>query len=204
MSRLLLSLLSLVIGFACVAQAPPCPTESAISIARGTFEAKAAPQCYERTTLVSRAEIFVSSESLTRVFADKLQASHSKIRDLTVKHDAEGATLTGSITKILPMHFSIKGPVSTDGNSIRLHAKSVKADGLPIKDLLKLVGAELNSLIPVKGMKGIEIGEDYLSFSPQEVADLEGHIASVRTSDAGLTIRYTPMPHGASNRAKAR
>ncbi len=92
--------------------------------------------------------------------------------------------------------------MSTDGSAIRLDAKTVKVDGLPIKDLLKLLGAELNSLVPIKGMKGVEVGEDYLSFSPEAVADLSGHIASVTTSDTGLMIRYAPVRKQASIRPK--
>ena len=157
-----------------LAQQLQCPTESSIVVTRGSYEARpgvryqlinfhaklipkgrTAPLCYEKTTLVSRAEIFVSSESLTAVFSQKLQAAHSKIKNFSVRHDAEGVTLSGSVTKLIPVHFTIKGPVSTDGKSIRLDVRSIKADGLPIKDLLKLVGAELNSVIPVRGLKGI-------------------------------------------------
>ncbi len=195
---------------------PPCPTESAISITRGSFEArpgvryqlldfharlrpkaKSAPLCFERVTLVARGEIFVSSDSLTRLFSQKLEASHSKIKDFAVSHDAKGATLTGSISKLISLHFTIKGPVSTDGRSIRLEAKSIKADGIPVKELLKLVGAELNTVVPVKGIPGIEVGEDYLAFSPAAIANLEGHIAAVSTSSEGLTVRYSSVRHHA-------
>ncbi|MGI4757308.1 MAG: hypothetical protein ACRYGF_10740 [Janthinobacterium lividum] len=187
----------------------PCPTESSISVAHGWFEAspgvryqltdfraklipqgKTAPRCYARTTVVSKAQIFVTSQSLTTVFAQKLQASDSKIKDFAVHNDTDGATLTGTIKKVIPLHFSIQGPVTTDGNLIRLTAKSVKADGIPVKELLKLVGAELNTLLPLKNLKGIQVEEDSLSFSPEAVADLNGHIASVTTSTAGLTLRY--------------
>ncbi len=140
--------------------------------------------------MVSRAQIFVTSESLTKVFAQKLQASNSKIKDFEVRHDANGATLTGTINKVIPLHFSIQGPVTTDGTVLRLTAKSVKADGIPVKELLKLVGAELDTLLPLKNLKGIQVEEDSLSFSPEAVADLKGHIASVTTSTQGLTLRY--------------
>lgn len=124
------------------------------------------------------------------MFSQKLQDSDSKIKDFTVHHDADGATLTGTIRKVIPLHFSIQGPVTTDGNLIRLTAKSVKADGIPVKELLKLIGAELTTLLPLKNLKGIQVEEDSLSFSPEAVADLKGHIASVSTSPQGLTLRY--------------
>ena len=193
------------------AQKPSCPSESSITVIRGSFQAgpdveyqlsnfharllpkgKAAPLCYERTTVVSKGEIFISSESITKVFSHELEKSNSKIKDFNVRHDAEGATLTGTIKKLIPIHFSIAGPVTTDGSSVRLNVKTVKAEGIPIKELLKLVGGEINSLIKVRGIKGLEAGDDYLSFSPEAVADLKGHITGVSTSDKGLTLRYGP------------
>ena len=59
-----------------------------------------------------------------------------------------------------------------------------------MKELLKLVGAELGTLLPLKNLKGIQVEDDTLSFSPEAVADLKGHIASVTTSTQGLTLRY--------------
>ena len=100
------------------------------------------------------------------------------------------AYLMGTIKNVIPLHFSIQGPVTTDGKVVRLTAKSVKADGLPVKELLKLIGAELNTLLPLKNLKGIQVEEDSFSFAPEAMADLKGHIASVTTSPQGLTLRY--------------
>ena len=193
------------------AQKPSCPSESGITVIRGSFQArpdvdyqlsnfharllpkgKAAPLCYERTTVVSKGEIFISSESITKVLSHELEKSNSKIKDFNVRHHIDGATLTGTITKIIPLHFSIAGPVTTDGSSVRLNVKTVKAEGIPIKELLKLVGGEINSLIQVRGIKVLEAGDDYISLSPEAVANLRGHITSVTTSDKGLTLRYGP------------
>lgn len=136
----------LVYTSAALAQAPACPGESSIFIARGWFEAGPgvryqltnfqarlvpksahAPLCYGRTTLVSTAQIFVTSESLTEVFGRKLKASSSKIKDFAVHHDASGATLTGTITKVIPIRFSISGPVTTDGTVIRLYREECQS-----------------------------------------------------------------------------
>lgn len=50
----------------------------------------------------------------------------------------------------------------------------------------------MDALLPLKNLKGIQIKEDSLSFSPEAVADLKGHLASVVTSHEGLTLRYGP------------
>ena len=140
----------------------------------------------------------MSSDSVTRLFAKKLQQSNSSIKDFTVRCDADGATLQGTVKKLVPVHFTIKGPVSTDGISLTLTATSMKADGIPIEGLLKLVGAELSSLIQFKKLKGIEVGKDSLSFFPEALANLKGHISRVSTSPEGLTLTYAPIRLGSS------
>ena len=190
-------------------QACPAPT-SHISIASGTFSSqpgvsfrlknfdatlvpmgKTAPTCYEKLTVVSHAEIFVSNESLSEIFSEKLQGSQSKIKDFKVENGLSGATLSGRIAHFIPLNFSVEGPVTTDGSEIRLDARKIKADGIPVKELMHMVGAELNSVLQLKGMSGITIEDNALSFSPEQVAHLKGHIASVTTSAEGLTLRYT-------------
>ena len=200
------------------AQLQPCPKGPArIDIADGTYAPSpgvefrlkhfhaelqpigtTSPKCFEKVTVVSRAEIFVSSESLTRVFTEKLEQSESKIRDFQVQHDATGATLSGVIPKVIPVHFSLHGPVSTDGTMVKLHATSMKADGIPVKSLLNMVGEHLTNVLKLQGVSGVEAKEDELSFSPEKIAHLKGHILRAIPSDTGLTLVY-----GSARAAKA-
>ena len=194
------------------AQQQGCPLTSHIVIGSGTFSSqpgvsfrlknfdatlvpigKTAPTCYEKMTVVTRAEIFVSNESLSTIFSQKLEASQSKIKDFKVQNGLSGVTLSGKMAHVLPLNFSISGPVTTNGSDIRLDAQKIKADGIPVKELLHLVGAELNSVLQLKGMSGITIEENSLSFSPEQIAHLKGHIAAVETSPEGLTLKYIPQ-----------
>src|ERR1700712_961791 len=88
-------------GIAC-GQASTCPPAvSHISINDGTFSSQpgvtfhlrhfvatlvpmgtTAPACNDKMTVVSRGEIFISNESLTRVFNEKLDSAESKIKGL--------------------------------------------------------------------------------------------------------------------------
>ena len=190
------------------AQMQPCPQGPArIDIADGTYEPSpgvtfrlrhfhaelqplgaTSPKCYQKLTVVSRAEIFVSNESLTRVFTEKLEQSDSKIRDFTVQHDATGATLSGVIPKVIPVHFSLHGPVSTDGTLVKLQATSMKAEGIPVKSLLNMVGEHLTNVLKLQGVSGVEANADELSFSPEKIAHLKGHIVRAIPSNAGLTL----------------
>ena len=199
------------------AMSPACPPpDSYINIGSGVYspqkgvsfrlrgfrataipQGRTAPACYQRTMLVSHAEIFASSESITAIFGGKLDKVHTNIHDLRVQHTPQGAVLTGVIEKLVPIHFSIAGPVSTDGRRISLNATSIKADGIPIKALLGMVGEQLNSLLQLKGVDGIQVEGNTLSFSPEKVAHLRGVIRSVSTSSEGLTLRYgtAARPH---------
>ena len=159
---------------------------------------KTAPLCFEKMTVVSHAEIFVSNRALSEIFSEKLQKSDSKIKDFRVENGMTSATLSGSITHLIPIHFSVEGPVTTDGTDIRLNADKIKADGIPLKALLALVGEHLNAILKLNGVDGVKIDGNALSFSPEKVAHLKGHIAQVITSADGLTLRYATdrVPRG--------
>jgi hypothetical protein len=199
------------------AQSSVCPAfPSHISIESGVFSSqpgvtfrlrhfvatlvplgKSAPSCYTKMTVVSHAEIFVSNESLTKVFAEKLGAAKNKIRGFKVENGEGKVTLTGKINKVIPIEFTIEGPVTTDGTSILLDANKIKADGIPVKALLSIVGEHLSSVLGLNGVSGVTVRENRISFSPEQVAHLKGYIESVQTSPQGLLLQYgkTPSPH---------
>lgn len=151
-----------------------------------------APSCFERTTLVDRADIFVSNQSLTNVFAAKLGKSDTRIQGLKIENSPAGVKLSGTIRKVMPLAFTIEGPVSTDGTSITMHAEKIKADGIPLKALLELVGEQLNSILAFKDVAGVAVKDDTISFSPEQVAHLKGNLVAVQTSPEGLTLHYAP------------
>ena len=198
----------------CTAQEPPCPaTPSHIAVASGSYssgpgvefilhhfvatlvpQGKTVPSCLQKITEVSHAEIFVSNESLTQVFSKKLSATDSHLRNIKVTHDAGGATLTGEIVKLVPIKFMIQGPVSTDGTLISMTAQKIDAEGIPIKMLLGMVGEQLSSVLSMKGVSGVQVNGNVMSFSPEKVAHLKGYITSVTTAPGGLTLHYGRRP----------
>ena len=212
---------TLLIASALHAQSDPCPSSpSHVSIAKGalspqpgvTFDlrhfratlvprGKRAPSCYLKTTLVEHADIFISNESLTGVFAEKMSRSETLIRNLVIKNGLTSVALSGTIKKVVPIAFTIEGPVTTDGTSILMHADKIKADGIPIKALLAMVGEHLNSILALKGANGIQVTGNTLSVSPEQVAHLQGYIAGVQTSPQGLTLHYAPRPHASGTLA---
>ncbi len=229
MSKKLVAFVLLVSPFALLAQTPPppappkCPPPIGhIDVANGTFsnqpgisfrlrhfsatlvpEGRTAPFCYGKITVVSHAEIFVDNASLTKVFSSKLSDSESKIQDFKVVNSELNVTLSGTIKKIIPIHFSIAGPVTTDGTGLLLRADKIKADGIPVKALLGLVGEHLSSVLGMKNVRGVTVQENTMTFLPEQIAHLKGHIQSVTTSSAGITLIYSSAPRASHHRAPA-
>ena len=164
---------------------------------------KKEPMCLEKMTEVAHAVIFVSNESLTRVFATKLGETGSKIRNFTVQQGIGTVTLSGEITKLIPIKFSIEGPVTTDGNVISMNATKIVADGIPVKPLLTMVGAHLGSMLTFKGVGGVTVDGNTMSFSPEKIAHLKGYITAVDATPQGLTLHYGRKPHAAAETPKA-
>ncbi len=191
---------------------PPCPPPNGhISIDSGTYssqpgvtfklrhftgalvpQGRTAPLCYLKQTLLARAEIYVTDASLTEVFSSKLAASGSKIKDFKVVNAPGEVTLSGKIVKVIPINFTVKGPVTTDGTVLMLHADKISADGIPVKALLGLIGEHLSALLSMKGVGGVTVEENTLKFAPEKIAHLIGHIQSVESTEAGLILRYGP------------
>lgn len=224
MKRTLSLLLPLLCSTALHAQTESCsPLSSRINLASGAFSArpgvtfklhqfsatlvprgKTSPACFQKLMIVDHADIFVSNESLTSVFAEKICASRSKIRNLKVTNTADGGTLSGTVDKMkMPIDFSIQGPITTDGQYVTITAAKIKADGIPVKGLLSLIGEQLSSILVLGDVKGLIVGDNTLSFSPEKVANLKGNIASVQTSPEGLTLHYRRKPVSARARTVA-
>lgn len=212
---LLLGSLSLAPCLLAQPQPPPkCPqTESHINMRSGTFSsqpgvtfdlhpfvahlvpmAKDAPRCYQAMTVVQHAVIFTSNQSLTNIFASKLKDTNSKLHDLRIVNGNGTVRLDGAMRELIPINFHVEGPVSTDGEAIRVDVTSIRADGIPVKLLLATLGKNLNSLFSTLSVPGIVIEGNTMLFRPEALAHLRGHILSAVSSPTGLTLTYGPPP----------
>jgi hypothetical protein len=159
---------------------------SAVLVPKG----KTAPQCYAKVTVIHRGEIVADDASLDTVFTTKLARGKSKIKNFTVVNEPQKVTVSGTLKKIIPVKFTIEGTLSTDGTSIALHATSFKADGVPVKGLLGIFGKDLSSVVKVKGVQGISVQHDTISFKPELLANLKGRIVAVSNIEGALVLRY--------------
>lgn len=164
---------------------------------------KRAPYCYLKYTQLERGEIFVTSQSLSNIFSSKLQDASSPLSDVRIETGDALAKISGKVKKVVPIDFAIEGPITTDGDGIIIEAKKIKADGIPVKGLLEMLGKHLNSLMGGEDVDGVSVKENFLTFQPAHLAQLRGHIESAVATPEGLTIRYLPTHRERATKAGA-
>jgi hypothetical protein len=70
----------------------------------------------------------------------------------------------------------------TDGR-IRVHAKSIKAAGLPMKGLMGLLGIEMDDMVKIQAGRGIVVEDNDFILDPQQMLPpprIRGNVSSVR------------------------
>jgi hypothetical protein len=160
---------------------------SATMIARG----KSSPLCFQRETHIHRGKVCISAESLTALFSRKLLQSASKISDIKVELKDNAAHLSGKVHKGINISFDIEGPVSTDGNMLILEVKKIKAEGLPVKGLLEMIGKDLGSMLKSDSASGISAKGEALIFDPAKVAHAHGKILNAEITEKGLMLTFS-------------
>lgn len=154
---------------------------------------KRAPLCYAKTTIIEQGNIFVSTESLTHLFSQKLKEANSQIKDVEVEVKDNEVLIHGKVKKVLWLPFSVDGPVTTDGTNLKIDTKEIKAMGLPVKGLLDALGKHLQSLTGAESPNGVVAEGDSLIFHPYEIAHVKGHITSATVTSEGLHVRFAPV-----------
>jgi len=170
---------------------------------------KSAPMCYAKLTVIHHGEIVADDASLIKVFTTKLAKGESKIKNFKIVNETQKVTLSGTLRKVVPVKFTIEGTLSTDGSSVSLHATTFKADGVPVKGLLGIFGKDLSSVVKVKGVQGISIQQNTVSFKLEPLADLKGHLAAASNIEGALVLRFGPggtdeRPHDTSEESTSK
>jgi hypothetical protein len=152
---------------------------------------KSSPLCFNRTTNIEHGEVFVSSESLSHEFESKIkQSPDSKIHDFKVETKEHLVDLSGSIKKLIPISFTLEGPVTTDGHALVFHATKVKAEGIPLKGLLDMLGKHLSSMMQTDSVNGVLVKGDTIIFEPEQISHVRGHILSADVTSGGLLLKF--------------
>lgn len=158
-------------------------------VARG----KGSPLCFVREAKIAHGGVFVSAESLTKLFQQKTRQGSTDVSDVKVEtRDDQTAHISGKLHKKMDVSFEIEGPVTTDGTNLILQAKKIKADKFPVKALLGMMGKNLGTMLRSESVAGVEAREDTLIFKPALISHAEGHIAKLVLSSQGMEVTYTP------------
>jgi hypothetical protein len=143
----------------------------------------------ERDSFVLRidaGEIALTTASLTALMNNYVFAYRkAPIKDVEITTDDEGRLeQEGVLDKKVDIPFKVKAVMTPmpDGR-IRLHARSIKAAGLPVKGLMGLLGIEMDDMVKIQSGRGMAVdGNDFI-LDPQWMLPpprIRGKVTAVR------------------------
>jgi hypothetical protein len=118
------------------------------------------------------------------VFARSAYHGKPPIKNLDIQVEDGVLKQKGKLDKKIDLPFSVKGAVeATPDGKIRIHAKSIKSLGLPVKGLMKVLGIEMDDMLKVEPGHGLSVDDNDFIIDPQTMLPpphLQGRITSVR------------------------
>jgi hypothetical protein len=158
--------------------------------------------------VVASATIVMDMASLNALLNEHvLGHGRSNVENLTVGTDSEGRLVQkGEIDKGIDIPFKVKGAVeATSDGRIRVHSKSVRGFGLPIKPLMKLFSVEMDDMLKVEPGHGVWVDDNDLILDPQLMLPpphIRGKISDVHVEGDTLVQTIGPgTPRPLSPRA---
>jgi hypothetical protein len=143
----------------------------------------------DRNSFVMRidaGEIAMSTASLTALMNNYVFAYRkAPIKDLEITTDEKGRLeQEGVLDKGVDIPFKTKAVIMPNGDGrIRVHAKSIKAAGLPVKGLMGLLGIEMDDMVKLQAGRGIMVDDNDFILDPQWMLPpprIRGNVTSVR------------------------
>jgi hypothetical protein len=134
---------------------------------------------------VDAGEIAMGEASLNALMNEYVFAGPKPpVKDLQIAVEDGVLKEKGKLDKKIDIPFKMKGAVdATPDGKIRIHAKSIKSLGLPVKPLMKVLGIEMDDLMKVAPGHGVTVDENDFIIDPQQALPpprLRGKITSVR------------------------
>jgi hypothetical protein len=143
----------------------------------------------DRNSFVMRidaGEIAMTTASLTALMNNYVFAYRkAPIKDLEITTDEKGRLEEeGVLDKKVDIPFKVKAVIMpTPDGRIRVHAKSIKAAGLPVKGLMGLLGIEMDDMVKIQSGRGIAVDDNDFILDPQWMLPpprIRGNVTSVR------------------------
>jgi hypothetical protein len=138
---------------------------------------------------VDAGETAIDEASLNALMTEHVFArgpDHGKppVKDLVIRVEDGVLKQKGKLDKKIDLPFSVKGAVmATPDGKIRVHARSIKSLGLPVKGLMKILGLEMDDLLKVEPGHGLTVDDNDFIIDPQTMLPpphLRGRVTAVR------------------------
>ncbi len=161
------------------------------------------------TIMISSAEIAISADTLSRVLNQGVFSGRdTPIKNVSVSTDRAALIIKGKLAgKGIP--FELRGALApTPEGKIRVHATKVKAEHIPAKGLMDLLGIKLSDLVKTNKVRGVRAEENDLILDPEQVFPppaIRGRVTAVRIEGNSIVqvfgnrIAASSLARGARN-----
>jgi hypothetical protein len=144
---------------------------------------------------INSAQVGITAESLTALMNSYVMADKSTpLKGVSLTIADNKLILKGTIHKAVPLAFEIEGAVSaTEDGNIRVHAKSIKADHIPVKGLLHLFGEDLSKVIKENSARGMKMEGDDIILTTAALTPpphLEGRVSRVDVTQGKIVQTF--------------
>ena len=134
---------------------------------------------------VDAGEVAMGEASLNALMNEHVFVGHdAPVEDLKITIEDGLLKQKGKLDKAIDIPFKTKGTVeATPDGKIRIHAKSIKSLGLPVKGLMKVLGIEMDDMLKMEAGHGVTVDDNDFIIDPTEVLPppkLRGKLSAVR------------------------
>jgi hypothetical protein len=150
---------------------------------------------------VEAGEIAMDEASLNALMDEHVFVGHKPpVKDLQITVEDGVVKQKGKLDKKIDIPFKVKGSVeATPDGKLRIHAKSIRSLGLPVKPLMKLLGIEMDDMLKVEPGHGLTVDDNDFIIDPQQMLPpprMKGKITSVRIEGDEIVQVFGPGPGG--------
>ncbi len=158
---------------------------------------------------VDGGEVALGEASLNALMNEHVFVGHdAPVEDLKITIEEGLLKQKGKLDKAIDIPFKTKGTVeATADGKIRVHAKSIKSLGLPVKGLMKALGIEMDDMLKMEAGHGVTVDDNDFIIDPTEVLPppkLRGKISAVRIEGDAIVQTFGTGARRASGRGRSR
>ena len=145
------------------------------------------------TVAVDTGVVSIDLASLNALMTRTLADDGSNVEKLKISVDEENnLRQKGVVDKAINIPFSVKAGIeATPDGRLRVHTKSVKGFGIPMKRLMKIFHVEMDDLLRVKPGRGVTVDGNDLLLDPATLLpppSIRGKITAARI-DNGTVVQ---------------